>query len=1657
MAQVIDVTVNDATQPYIVSWNTGETVEDIANLSAGTYTITVTDANQCVKEADIVVGNNTGNLNVSSYQVSNENCGNGDGSINISVSGGTLPYSYNWSNGSTTEDISNLSAGSYTVTITDGNGCSLIKNYTVINNTGNLSASAIVINEVCGNGNGFINLSVSGNAGTLTYLWNNGATTQDITGLSAGLHSCVITDANGCVLSTPTYNLINESSTLLLANTQVINEDCNNSLGEINLTITGGTTPISYNWSTGASTEDITGLSAGTYSCIITDDNGCEVQTGIINLFNTPGNLELETDYITDEICNNNQGAIYVTTTGGTTPIAYSWNNGSNSEDLINISAGSYSLTATDANGCVYIHNETVDNTSGTLQINNAVVINENCNDASGSINIILSGGNSPFNYSWSNGAATEDILGLSAGNYSILVEDNNGCTVSNSYTIINNSGDLAVTYLGTAENCSNGSGTIDITVSGGTSPYTYLWSSGATTEDITNLNGGNYSCTITDDLGCSITTGNIFISNNPGNLSVNSSFTNENCSNADGSITLSVTGGQTPYNFTWSPNVSSTTSAVNLSAGTYLYTVADINGCQITDSVIINNSPGTLAVSNASITNELCDNDAGAIDITVTGGAMPIDYLWNTGATTEDLASLNQGTYSCTITDGNGCTINTGNYTVSNASGTLTVDDVQVIDESCGNNLGAINITIIGGQTPYTYLWNTGATTEDLLTGLSSGNYNCTITDNNGCEVQVNATVQNTSGSLYTSGDVLNNETCNGSNGAININPQGGTGGYSFVWSNGAVTEDISGLSAGNYSVTISDGGGCSIVKHYTVVNNGSNFNITNTSITNEICGNNAGAINISVQGGDAPFSYAWSNGSWSQDLYNISSGNYSVTITDVNSCTTNGTFVVGENTGTLSIASVAITDENCGDNAGAVDVTLNAVSTVVCCSYTLDLQDAFGDGWDGASLDVNINGSLYGNFTVPSGTSSAYSIPVCDGDLISLTYNDGFFENEHSYTLNDASGSTVFAATGPPTVGTVYTGSASCPSSAPVITYNWSNGSTTEDLTNVNAGNYSVVISDSYGCSVDTAVTIQNITGAFAVTLNSVTDEMCGDSTGVVDINVSGGGLPYNFSWSNGATTEDISGLTAGTYQVMVTDDNGCSSTLSAIVNNISGTLSISNALTNDENCGDATGYIDITVSGGNTPYSYQWSNGATTQDLYSLSTGNYTVVITDGSGCQITEDYFIDNIAGSGMSTTSVVEDEICGNGEGSIQVTVSGGVAPFVYSWIGGNPSSENCCNFTLDMHDTGNSWNGASITVNINSAFEGSYTVSGSGANMETFEVCDGDTVDLIWNAGSFDNEVFFSLLDGSGATLFNHPSGTGPTPGTIYSTVANCPTPANNTTGLINLSEGTYELTVIDDIGCSVVQTYVVNNDPSNLNVNITTIQDEQCGQGNGQIFYQTTGGASPYVGTLNGVLDLIPVGQYSNLLAGTYQLIVSDENGCVDTTNNIVIDDVVPFTTGSSVNNASCGFCNDGSIDLTVTGDAPYTYAWSNGATTQDISNLLPDTYCVIITGASGCQDSLCFNVDYPVAINELDNNWNVNIYPNPTPNNFTLEYNFSSNHHVTFYLMNMLGEIVHQQQIIGNHGTLFIGDKELEPGIYVVKLVGDDKEQTIKLVVSR
>jgi len=455
----INITATGGTGAYTYDWadvaGTSNT-EDRTNLPAGAYSVIVTDVNGCsMASLPVTITQPASSVSVALTSQTNVLCiGNSTGAINITASGGTGAYTYDWADvagTSNSEDRTNLPAGTYSVIVTDANGCATTASATITQPATALAASRTFVNVLCfGNSTGSIDLTVTGGTSPYTYLWSNAATTQDISGLVAGSYNVTITDFNGC--TTTASVIITQPSVALASTTSQVNVLCfGNSTGSTDLTVTGGTSPYTYLWSNAATTQDISGLSAGSYNVTITDFNGCTT-TASATITQPASAVTVALTSQTNVLCfGNSTGAINITATGGTGAYTYDWADvagTSNSEDRTNLLAGTYSVIVTDANGCLTALLSVTITQPAALVItatSNSVVCMGNTLNLFGNV---TSGGIGTPTYSWvgplgfnstlQNPSITNVPMGA-AGIYTLTVTNGNGCTTSQTTTVIVN------------------------------------------------------------------------------------------------------------------------------------------------------------------------------------------------------------------------------------------------------------------------------------------------------------------------------------------------------------------------------------------------------------------------------------------------------------------------------------------------------------------------------------------------------------------------------------------------------------------------------------------------------------------------------------------------------------------------------------------------------------------------------------------------------------------------------------------------------------------------------------------------------------------------------------------------------------------------------------------------------------------------------------------------------------------------------------------------------------------------------------------------------------------------------------------------------------------------------------------------------------------
>ena len=646
----IDIAVSGGWGSYSYSWNNSATTEDISDLITENYSVTVTDMGGCEALGSYFVDEPT-NIELELISTTDILCFNQNtGEIDIEVTGGSPSYSFLWSNNATTEDLSDITADSYQLTVTDLNGCTETISAT-ITSPDKIVVSGNEQNPTCnGNSDGSITLTITGGVTPYQFVWSNTATTQNIDNLDAGNYSVTITDDNNCT-KIRNYNLSQPSIFTVFSNVQDVS--CYGFAdGSINVTILGGSQPYTFLWSNGATTEDADNLVTETYTLTITDANNCI--KNVTKTVEQPDELIIALDG-SDTICYaSNNGFVNSLVSGGEPSYNYLWSNGASTQNINNLSGGTYIVSVSDDNSC-----ETIDEffilelpeITIAEQITNTTCFENN----DGAIDISVAGGIGNHSYLWSNLETSEDIDNLYLGNYSIAVVDEFGCEENENFTV---SGPefLEITFVENSVSCFGYSdGSIDISVSGGTAPYSYTWDNSETSEDLNTIPQGTYSITVTDLNNC-VATEQITLGEPIGfDLIVNKNdilCLGQN----DGSIEVIPNGGDPPFSFIWSNNETDSFIS-NLAPGTYYLTIEDVFGCIVNENFEIF-SPTMLQTTMYKTNVSVFGGNDGTATVVASGGVSPYSYAWSdaAGQTNQIAIDLIAGTYYVTVSDANLC-----------------------------------------------------------------------------------------------------------------------------------------------------------------------------------------------------------------------------------------------------------------------------------------------------------------------------------------------------------------------------------------------------------------------------------------------------------------------------------------------------------------------------------------------------------------------------------------------------------------------------------------------------------------------------------------------------------------------------------------------------------------------------------------------------------------------------------------------------------------------------------------------------------------------------------------------------------------------------------------------------------------------------------------
>ena len=1584
--------------------------------------------------------------------------GNFNGAVDLQILSGTPAYSYQWTgpNGYTanTEDIINLEDGTYNVIVTDGNGCETASNV-ILTDPVLLTVTAAVTSDYTGfdiscNGasDGAITSAPAGGTGAYSYEWFEDAALTISTGqtgpvannLAAGTYYIEITDINLCTatasatLSDPTALSVTVNVT---SNYSGENISCNGATdGQATALPLGGTGSYTYEWfedigltvTTGITTQVANGLGVGDYWVRVLDENLCEIIGTVILTAPTPVTAvaSVSSNYNGSDIsCSGlSDGSVTVLPGGGTGTYTYEWFDdagllspiGQTTQIASGLGAGTYWVEVTDVNGCTASSSATLND---PLPLTTTVLVSSTYGGADiscagafdGAITATPAGGTGAYSYIWYSNAAmtisigqtTATAVNLGAGTYYVRVTDVNGCEVTGNATLtdppsltltINTVSD----FNGSDISC-NGEldGEVTAVVGGGTGGYSYAWYDdaaltspiGQTTATASGLGAGNYWVEVTDANGCTMS-GSVTLTEPAAVtasaiVSSNYNGANISCFGApDGELTAIPAGGTGAYSYAWyddlaltSPIGQTTVVATGLVAGTYYVEITDVNLCSASAPVTLTNPP-VLAVSAAVSTNyngeDVSCNGAtdGAILATPSGGTGTYTYEWfddalltsPIGQTTQTASNLGAGDYWVEVTDLNGCTASVG-VTVSEPvalSVTVAVtSNYNGADISCvGAFDGSLTATPADGVGPYSYIWYSNAAmtisigqTTATAVNLAAGTYYVRVIDANGCVTSGNGTLNNpaaltlniTTDSNFNGSDI----SCNGaSDGVVTAVPGGGTGGYSYAWYNDA-------------------------------------------ALTSPI-----GQTTATASG--------------------LGAGTYWVEVTDANGCTISGSVILTEPAVVTVTAAVS-------SNYFGSDITCVGASDGAVTASPLGGTGGYTYIWYADAL-----------LLIPIGQTTATAVGLAAGEYWVVASDANGCSATTSVTLTDPLPLTVTAA-----VISNYNGAEiSCPGETDgaveattvggsgTITYVWYDdpffsspiGQTTQAATNLGAGPYWVRVTDQNGCMASNTVLI---TEPKAVTvLVDVTsdyngqDVSCnGASDGEATATASEGTGTYTYEWFSdaalsipiGQTNYIATGLSAGTYYVEVTDQNGCTGSMDVDISEpvaLSVTVAVTSTYNGAEiSCvGANDGELTATPADGTGPYNYTWysnaamtiSIGQTTATAINLMAGTYYVRVIDANGCVTSGSATLTNPPALTLTINTISDfngSDISCNGEldGVVTAVVGGGTGAYNYAWYDDaaltSPIGQTTA--TASALGAGTYW--------VEATDANGCTISGSVILSEPDVV----TVTAAVTSNYFGSHIScFGVADGEATA-----TPTGGTGGYLYAWYADAllTTPIGQTTiTATGLAAGTYWVEVEDANGCSEVASVTLNN-PAPLSVTAAVNSnyngaDISCfGFANGAVLATPLGGTGTYIyewyddaGLSSAIGQTTPAA--TNLVAGPYWVEVTDQNGCAESAMVTLTDPPaltlsIAITSNYNGEHISCNGASDGTVLATVVGGTgTYSYIWYTdpaysiplGQFTAGAINLAAGDYYLRVNDLNGCEILGSIILTEPVALDATE-----------------------------------------------------------------------------------
>ncbi len=1507
--------------PLVFSIDSGgsfQSSNNFQNLGAGTYHILVKDQKGCTRYQSFQLNEPLG-PGIDLIESKDANCDQNNGSLRIYASGGKPPYAISIDGGLTYDSTtihSNLAPGTYPIVVVDQDSCKAIDTVRISALTKPEITEIDLNPAACSSVKGSIGISAIGLKPLLYSIDGGVSFTPDslFQNLDPGNYQVQIQDSVGCIIDTNVF--LDNLGLGQIDSVHFTHEICDGSNGSITIFPSGDGQGLSFSIDGGSSYQSdsaFTNLSAGAYTLIVLHSSGCS-DTSQVVLQDIPG-PSISAVQTQDANCGMDNGSANVQVQSGSPPFLFNFNGGGfqPSSSQAGLSDGTYWVVVKDQNQCLDSVQFTIlrspDLSFDTILVQPALCVNN-----TGSIEIFMQGGQAPFQYSIDGGSnyqAGNLFSNLSSGSYPIQVLDQAGC-LRDSLVVLDFLASPIIDSMNlTSSSCSGNSGSAEIFAQGN-GPLLFSLNGGSQQGSgiFTNLSPGLYALEVTDTNGCSVQ-GNFNIQST-GAPEIDSVQTiDPSCGQNNGEVFVFGSGGQGALTYqiqggSWQAS----SSFANLGPGSFWFYVQDGSGCK--DSVEVSLRPVPPPVLSLSQNQAAgCGANNGSATVVVSQGSSPFEYQIDGGAfsSSNTFSNLSPGTHEVVVRDSLGCT-DTLSFTTGNLD-ELVFQSLIIEHPKCDQNNGSIQAQAGGGQAGYTYeIIGLSSNTSGDFFNMGPGNYQLQITDSRGCQIDTNIQLIQQGGptidSLQIQGD-----TCGRNAGFIKIFAQGKELEYALNFANYQSSHVFTGLSGGNYLISVRDSNGCridSVVNLPTV--NGPN--IDSVIIAPTTCGLPNGSIVVHASGDASPFIYSFDDGiSFQNDsLFSPAiAGTYDIIVEDSNGCRALTTVIVSSEP-VPYIDSLAIGPVTCQGGNGSLEIF--ALSGEPAYSYSLD-----GNTWQSSASFTQLNqGNYYAYlqdsrgckdsipFTIdsippPILDSSALSNPICDQDNGSLFLSVELGSKPYQYSLD---GGLTFQSD--------------------------------SLFQNLSAGTYSVQIQDAEGCLIDTSFSLVQ-QGLPNLTNLRIQREDCNLSNGEIEATVNGN-PPFTFSLNGQSQSHGLfTGLSQGYYNLVITDGNGCSLDSLIHLRTIDGPI-IDSIPTDSSYCGKNLGRAEIFSSDGTPPFTYSLDSGVTYQTssvFDSLAPGFYYAVIQDSKGCLYLDSLVIDSIPAFDMLGANPFSAN-CGNQNGYVLVTVENGAQPVEYGLSLSNLQSSDSLgglspgNYTVYAKDARGCIDSLNFTI-------GKITKPRWKTSISQDATCEANNGFIEVSAQFGARPILYSLNGAafSSDSLFN------------------------------NLAAGVYVVEMQDVNGCRRDTSFQINQlgSPNFLSLSLSP---ENCDQGDGEVQAQGQGNG-PFVYQLNGG-PRDSTGLFTQLSAGNYTLRVIDTNQCFLDTNFVLGENQAPSLSVNNLTHASCGQFN-GRVTLSGTGGSGFlSYSVDSlpfQASSQFIG-LAPGMHWGYCKDISGCMDSVQFEI---------------------------------------------------------------------------------------------